>query len=189
MRLMRKLIIAVIALVIALPVGYKLTKTIVRAYQEADAQAIKDRGQAAELELTNNLWVNTDKPIRLEDLRGQVVVLEFWRIDCPECFHSLDYLREIPDHYAGRDVKLISIHFPETYREHDLNAVMHFIDHENITYPVGIDHDRKLWNDYQITAAPTFVIIDKQGRIRYRHIGEGRFQQLDQVIEQLLAEA
>jgi thiol-disulfide isomerase/thioredoxin len=182
------LIAMVIVLVVGITVVYKVGKRVVKAYEDYDATQIKDRGVAPELVLTDNHWVNTDKPIKLSDLRGQVVLLDFWRIECPECYASLPFLEYVKNKYDGKGLKLVSIHFPETFAERNVNNVLDYIKREKITYPVGFDPDKSLWNQYDITAAPTFLLIDREGKIRYRHIGQGRFDRVEEVIQSLLAE-
>jgi thiol-disulfide isomerase/thioredoxin len=188
MRSRRKfLIIAVIVVALAVPITYKLAKRFVNAYEAYDASLVKDRGEAPEL--TSSQWFNVDKPIHLADLRGQVVMLDFWRIGCPECIHAMPYLNEAYTRFKGEGVQLVSVHSAELDFERDVNSIRDFIARYNIRYPVALDNDRVVWRSFGLSATPTFVILDKQGRVRYRHVGEGRYDQIEPVLKQLLAES
>ncbi len=186
MRSRRKLLIFVVVVLLAIPLTYKLANRLIKAYAEYDASLVKDRGQAPEL--TSSAWFNADKPIRLAELRGQVVMLDFWRIGCPECVRSMPYLNQAYERFKAKGVHLVSIHSAELGFEKDVNNVEDFIERYNVKYPVAIDSDREVWRSFELRATPTFVLVDKQGRIRYRHIGEGRYDQLEAVVNQLLAE-
>src|SRR5689334_3358705 len=99
-----------------------------------DPSLIADRGIAPEL--TNTIWINSDKPLRLADLRGQVVLLEFWTFDCINCYHTLPYMKDAYAKYQNQGVQFIGVHYPEFDYERDLNNVKDFIAKEGITYPV-----------------------------------------------------
>ncbi len=187
MRSRRKIFVLVIVAVLAVPIAYKLANRLIKAYAEYDASQVKDRGAAPEL--TNNQWLNAGTPIRLADLRGQVVMLDFWRVGCPECIHSLPYLQDAYARYKDQGVQFVSIHSPELSYEYYVNNVRDFVRANGIQYPVAIDNDRITWAAYQLRAWPTFVVIDRKGRIRYVHIGEGRYEQIDAALNQLLAES
>jgi thiol-disulfide isomerase/thioredoxin len=186
MKARRKFIIFAVVAVLAIPIAYKLANRLIKAYAEYDSSQVKDRGAAPEL--INDQWFNASAPIRLADMRGKVVMLDFWRIGCAECIHSLPYLQNVYARYKDKGVELVSIHSPELNFEYDVNNVRDFIRAQGIQYPVAIDNDRITWKGYQLRAWPTFVLIDKQGRIRYVHIGEGRFEQVDAALKELLAE-
>src|SRR5258708_381464 len=129
--------VALIALVIvvAIPVFIKIANRANKAYAAYDASLVRDRGLATEL--MNDQWLNTAKPMRLADLRGQVVVLDFWRFECSECITSLPYMRSAYSRYQGQGVQFVSIHTPETGDESNINNVQAFIKQAGIAYPVA----------------------------------------------------
>lgn len=144
----------------------------------------------------NRSWLNTDHPLRLESLRGRVVLLNFWVFTCGNCTRTLPSLTRFDDRYRGRGLTLIGIHtpeFPPYAGEHDRANVARALAAHGITYPVAQDNDRATWSLYNIRFWPSFVLIDKKGQIR--HTGYGEFHRDDQWdrewsrrIEALLAE-
>jgi thiol-disulfide isomerase/thioredoxin len=158
----------------------------VRADSGLDPERLQDQGAAPEL--TNNIWINSDKPLRLADLRGKVVLLDFWTFGCINCQHTLPYLKEAYAKYKGQGVEFIGIHYPEFSYERDVNNVRDAVQREAIAFPVAIDNDGAAWNAYQMHAWPAFVIVDKFGRMRFRQIGEGRYDAISAALDTLLAE-
>lgn len=148
--------------------------------------AVPDRGIAPEL--TDAVWLNTDHPLRLADLRGQVVVLDFWTINCFNCEHTIPYLKDLYTRLNGQGVQIISIHFPEFGYERELSTVSQYLSQWGIQYPVAIDNDGATWNAYEMHAWPAFELIDKYGHRRFRWIGEGGDQTIEDAIQELLAE-
>ncbi len=149
--------------------------------------ALPDLGTAPEL--TNTVWLNTDSPLRLADLHGKVVGLEMWTFDCINCQHVIPYLEGWYDFYKGQGFVLIGNHFPEFGFERDLTALKQAVAQEGIQYPVAQDNAGATWNAYQNDYWPTLYLIDKRGHIRYVHIGEGDYAEIEQNIRSLLAEA
>jgi thiol-disulfide isomerase/thioredoxin len=182
---LRTIAIILIVVVVGGIGAFKVGKRIVKAYNDFDASQIKDRGDAPELQ--SPVWYNS-QPVSLANLRGQVVLIDFWRFQCPECIHSMPYFEQVYNRYEGKGLRVLSVHTPETFAEQDLTNVVNFIQDNNIKYPVVIDADNALKKEYIVPATPTFILIDKQGRIRYRHIGEGRYEEIEKAINLLLAE-
>ncbi|MCC7450590.1 MAG: redoxin domain-containing protein [Anaerolineae bacterium] len=151
----------------------------------ADDRVLPDLGEAPEL--TNDVWINSDT-LRLADLRGKVVLLEFWTFGCYNCKNTLPYVKAAYDTYKNKGVEFIGVHFPEFNYERDVNNVRAFVKQEGITYPVAIDNDGIAWNAYQMHAWPAFIIIDKQGHMRFRQIGEGRYERISAALDALIAE-
>ena len=92
------------------------------------------------------------------------------------------------DEYAGDDFEIIAVHYPEFSFEREIENVAQAIEDQGITYPVVLDNDRIAWGAYKQRFWPTRYLIDKQGYIRYKHIGEGAYEQTAQLIEALIAE-
>jgi thiol-disulfide isomerase/thioredoxin len=153
----------------------------------AVAQAgLPDYGPAPELE--NSVWLNVDHPLRLQDLRGKVVLLDMWTFDCINCQHVIPSLRGWYQEYKDQGLVVIGNHFPEFQYESDLGNLKDAIRRLDVPYPVAQDNDGKTWQAYDNHYWPSLYLIDKNGRIRYRHIGEGAYQETETAIKDLLAE-
>ncbi len=152
----------------------------------AQQNTLNNLGPAPELE--NLVFLNTETPLRLADLRGQVVLLEFWTFDCINCIRTLPYIQAWHETYADQGLVVIGNHYPEFSYERDLGNVMAAVERLGLTYPIAQDNDRATWGAYNQRYWPTVILIDKAGNIRYRHIGEGRYDRTESVIQTLLAE-
>jgi thiol-disulfide isomerase/thioredoxin len=148
--------------------------------------SLPNLGTAPELE--NEVWLNTESPLRLADLRGQVVLLDMWTFDCINCINTLPSLREWHGNYGAQGLVIIGNHYPEFDYERDLNNLRAAIDRLDVRWPIAQDNDRQTWSAYHNRYWPTMYLIDKWGNIRYTHIGEGRYAETDAAIRDLLAE-
>jgi len=146
--------------------------------------SLPDLGPAPEL--TNDTWLNVHAPLRLEDLRGKVVLLEMWTFGCINCRNVMPSLKDWHDKYADQGLVIIGNHFPEFNYEADLASLNDAVVRLGIEYPVVQDNDGSTWRAYQNHYWPTLYLIDKQGHIRYVHIGEGRYKETDENIQALL---
>ena len=150
------------------------------------AVELKDYGPAPEL--TNQVWLNTDHPLRLADLRGDVILLEMWTFGCINCRHVIPSLRSWYETYQDQGLVVIGNHFPEFSYEADLDNLKAAVADLNVAYPVAQDNDGATWRAYKNQYWPTLYLIDRQGRIRYEHIGEGGYAETEGAIQALLAE-
>lgn len=148
---------------------------------------LRDLGPAPEL--TNTVWLNSDSPLRLADLRGKVVGIEMWTFDCVNCQHVMPVLENWYATYKDQGFVLIGNHYPEFDYERGLNALRQAVAQDGIKYPVAQDNDGQTWNAYQTMYWPTLYLIDKRGHLRYVYIGEGGYNQTEQYIRTLLAES
>jgi len=148
---------------------------------------LPDLGTAPEL--TNSVWLNTDSPLRLADLRGKVVGLEMWTFDCINCQHVMPYLKGWYAEYKDQGLVIIGNHFPEFSFESDFNNLKSAVAEDGIEYPVAQDNDGTTWNAYHNMYWPELYLIDKRGQIRYVHIGEGAYDEIETNIKALLAES
>ena len=137
--------------------------------------------------LASNTWLNSP-PITLEALRGKVVVVDFWTFACINCQHVLPYLKAWDQKYRAQGLVIIGVHTPELSFERDVANVKQAIKDNAIRYPIAIDGDYANWNRYHVWAWPTWFIVDKEGYIRYSHVGEGDYSGSEAMIRQLLAE-
>ncbi|MBI3738542.1 MAG: redoxin domain-containing protein [Chloroflexi bacterium] len=149
--------------------------------------SLPDLGPAPEL--TNSVWLNTDKPLRLADLRGKVVGLEMWTFACINCQHVIPSLRRWYATYKDQGFIIIGNHYPEFSYEADLKNLKDAITEQAIKYPVAQDNDGETWNAYHNIYWPSLYLIDKRGHIRYVHFGEGAYDEIEANIKTLLAES
>lgn len=148
--------------------------------------SLPDMGPAPEL--TNDIWLNVDSPLRLADLRGKVVILEMWTFGCINCQNVMPSLKEWHSKYKDQGLVIIGNHFPEFSYEADLANLKDAIARNDIQYAVAQDNDGATWRAYKNHYWPALYLIDKQGHIRYVHIGEGRYKETEQNIKVLLEE-
>jgi thiol-disulfide isomerase/thioredoxin len=119
------------------------------------------RLRAPELKLTSG-WLNTgDKALSLKDLRGKIVILDFWTFCCINCLHVLDELRALEQKYSDVLV-VIGVHSPKFVHEADFNAVTAAVERYQIEHPVVNDPELLTWQDYAARAWPTLVVIDPE---------------------------
>ena len=130
-------------------------------------------------------WINTDAPLSLRDLRGRVVVLDFWTFCCINCLRVVEELRELEDRFGDRIV-VIGVHSPKFPHESDHAAVERAVARHRIVHPVLDDPDLETWQQYGVRAWPTLVVIDPDGYVVAMASGEGNGQALRGVIERTL---
>jgi thiol-disulfide isomerase/thioredoxin len=152
-----------------------------------ESSALPDLGPAPEL--TSSVWLNTDAPLRLSSLRGKVVGVEMWTFGCINCQHVIPSLKSWYAQYKDQGFVLIGNHFPEFSYERDLGNVRDAVQKAGIEYPVAQDNDGATWRAYHNGYWPTLYLIDRRGRIRYVHVGEGAYDETEANIRALLAEA
>ena len=148
--------------------------------------SLPDLGLAPEL--TNGVWLNVDAPLRLADLRGKVVIVEMWTFGCINCQNVMPSLKEWHARYKDQGLVIIGNHFPEFSYEADTENLKEAIVRFGIEYAVAQDNDGATWKAYKNHYWPALYLIDKQGHIRYVHIGEGRYEQTEENIKALLEE-
>ena len=132
-------------------------------------------------------WHNT-APFTLEDKRGQVVMIKFWTFSCYNCVNTMPYVNAWHDKYAGDGLVIVGVHYPEFEFERDLDAVIESAGERGIEYPIAQDNDGETWRAYNNRYWPTMYLIDKNGNIRYTHIGEGAYDETERKIRRLLDE-
>jgi thiol-disulfide isomerase/thioredoxin len=132
-------------------------------------------------------WFNTDKPIRMADLRGRIVLLDFWTLCCINCIHTLPDLAVIEARYPGI-VVVIGVHSPKFDNEKKSASVLKAVLRYEIKHPVVNDADKKIWNAYNANWWPTLVLIDPDGKFRDFATGEGHLDGVDKAIKALIKE-
>ena len=116
-------------------------------------------------------WINS-APLSVSDLRGKVVLVDIWTFECWNCYRSFPWLKALEQQLADADFQVIGIHSPEFERERDRAAVARKVREFGLAHPVMIDNDFSYWRALNNRYWPTFYLVDKQGRIRARYIGE-----------------
>ena len=138
-------------------------------------------------ELATGDWINSE-PLKLENLRGRVVLIEFWTFGCYNCRNTLPFIKSWHDLYRDKGLTVIGVHSPEFDFEKKPENLRREVDSLGIHYPVVSDNDYKTWDAYNVGAWPTIFLLDKQGRIRWMHVGEGNNDEAERIIQKLLAE-
>jgi thiol-disulfide isomerase/thioredoxin len=133
-------------------------------------------------------WLNSP-PLSAADLRGKVVLIDFWTYTCINWLRTLPYVRAWADKYRDHGVVVIGVHTPEFPFEHDLENVRQAAKNMRVEYPIAIDNDYAIWSAFNNHYWPALYIVDAQGRIRYHQFGEGAYEQSEMILQQLLAEA
>ena len=133
-------------------------------------------------------WLNTGGPLTLKDLKGKVVLLDFWTLCCINCIHIQPDLRKLEDKYPN-ELVVIGVHSPKFDNEMDTASIKKAVARYEIRHPVVNDADRKLWERFEVEAWPTFGLIDPAGNLVGFTSGEGNYDLLDGVIAKLVAEA
>jgi len=133
-------------------------------------------------------WLNA-APLTAEGLRGKVVLVNFWTYSCINCIRSLPYVRAWAEAYRDQGLVVIGVHAPEFAFEKQVGNVERAIGRFGLPYPVAVDNDFRIWRAFGNSYWPALYLIDAEGRIRYHHFGEGSYQQSEQAIRDLLAEA
>jgi thiol-disulfide isomerase/thioredoxin len=136
-------------------------------------------------------WFNTQggKPLTLAQLRGKVVLVDFWTYTCINCLRTLPYLEAWDARYRSDGLVIVGVHSPEFPFEHDAGNVASAIKREGIRYPVVQDNDLKTWNAWGNQYWPAEYLIDAQGQVRHANFGEGDYDGTEMAIRSLLIEA
>lgn len=133
-------------------------------------------------------WLQS-RPLRSADLRGKVVLVDFWTFGCINCQRALPSVREWARRYRDDGLVVIGVHTPEFAYERERGNVERALLRMALDFPIAIDNDFAVWKAWSNQYWPTLYLIDAQGRLRWRHIGEGAYAQTELAIRQLLDEA
>jgi thiol-disulfide isomerase/thioredoxin len=135
-------------------------------------------------------YINTpnDSLLTLSSLKGKVVLVYIWTYTCINSIRPMPYIHDWNQKYSNNDLVIVGVHSPEFQFEKNYDNVNKAVQRFGITYPVVLDSDHGTWNAYENNYWPRFYLIDPQGNIRYDHIGEGNYDQIERSIQSLLAE-
>jgi thiol-disulfide isomerase/thioredoxin len=133
-------------------------------------------------------WLNSP-PLTVPELRGNVVLIDFWTYTCINWLRTLPYIRGWHEKYRGNGLVVIGVHTPEFSFEGDLENVRRAVSDLGVEHPVAVDSDYKVWTAFSNRYWPARYVIDAGGHIRHHHFGEGLYDQTERVLQQLLADA
>ncbi|HEY7148714.1 MAG TPA: cytochrome c biogenesis protein DipZ, partial [Gaiellaceae bacterium] len=157
-----------------------------RGATQVSNTTLHDAGPAPELAgLTD--WINS-KPLTLEQLRGKVVLVDFWTYSCINCLRTLPHVKAWYRTYRKDGLVVIGVHTPEFAFEHVPSNVRGAVRRLGIAYPVALDNDYKTWDAFQNQYWPAKYLIDRRGHIRFVHFGEGEYDTTESRIRTLLGE-
>ena len=130
-------------------------------------------------------WLNSE-PLGPAELRGHVVLVNFWTWTCINWLRQEPYVRAWSQAYRDDGLVVIGVHTPEFSFEHDIDGVWRAIRERAIDYPVAVDNGYAVWGGFANRAWPALYFVDAEGMIRDQHLGEGRYEKSERVIQQLL---
>jgi thiol-disulfide isomerase/thioredoxin len=130
-------------------------------------------------------WFNS-APLNIADLRGKVVLVDFWTYGCVNCVNTLPHVTELYAKYRDRGLVVVGVHTPEFPFERSASNVQTALKRHGINYPVAQDNDSQTWNAWHNQYWPAQYIVDQNGKIVYQHDGEGQYEQIDRTIAHLL---
>jgi thiol-disulfide isomerase/thioredoxin len=131
------------------------------------------------------VWLNSE-PLTAEGLRGRVVLVDFWTYSCVNWLRTLPYVSAWDESYRDRGLVVVGVHAPEFGFEHDLDNVQRATRELGVGYPVVIDNDFTIWRSFENRYWPAVYLVDRDGRVRFRHFGEGAYEETERAIQQLL---
>jgi thiol-disulfide isomerase/thioredoxin len=132
-------------------------------------------------------WLNSE-PLTLDDLKGKVVLVDFWTLSCINCIRTLPHLKAWHETYKDSGLVVIGIHTPEFPFECEEENARKSAERFGLEYPIALDNDYAMWKTYRNHYWPTHYFVDREGRIRYHHFGEGNYSHSEAVIRALLSE-
>jgi thiol-disulfide isomerase/thioredoxin len=130
-------------------------------------------------------WLNSE-PLTPASLRGQTVLVQFWTFTCINWLRTLPYVRTWAGKYENDGLVVVGVHTPEFPFEHDLDNVRRAVHEMAIKYPVALDSDFTIWDAFANQYWPALYFVDAEGAIRDHHFGEGRYEESERVLQQLL---
>lgn len=131
-------------------------------------------------------WFNS-KPLTMQQLKGKVVLVEFWTYSCINCIHVLPHVNQWHQRYRDQGLVVVGVHSPEYDEEHDPVRLQDAIKRYGVEYAVAQDNDFRTWNAWGNRFWPALYLVDREGRVVYRHFGEGDYDTTDARIRELLS--
>src|ERR1700743_498061 len=132
-------------------------------------------------------WINS-KPLTAKQLKGKVVLVDFWTYSCINCLRALPYMKAWAEKYKDSGLVVIGVHTPEFDFEKDSPNVQKAVQKFGITYPIALDSNQAIWNSFHNQYWPAHYFLDANGKVRVEHFGEGKYDESEKWIQQLLQE-
>ncbi len=165
--------------------AFALTLAATARGADVDAADAGGRVRAPDFTGADN-WLNTERPISIKDLKGHVVVLDFWTYCCINCIHVFPDLKFLEDKYKDQPFVVVGVHSGKFDQEKDAAHIRNAVLRHNIAHPVAVDSEYDVWNAYAVRAWPTLVVIDPEGYVVGSLPGEGHRERLDAAVGKLL---
>jgi thiol-disulfide isomerase/thioredoxin len=127
-------------------------------------------------------------PLRMADLRGKLVLIDFWDYTCVNCIRTLPYVKEWHRRYADHGLVVVGVHAPEFSFARENGNVLRFVREQGIQYPVVLDNEYAIWQAWANRYWPAKYVVDANGYVRYYHFGEGQYGETEEVLQRLLRE-
>ncbi|QRF56191.1 cytochrome c biogenesis protein DipZ [Variovorax paradoxus] len=173
------------ALAMALPVDTQLSAWLSRAAWSSGGSSSAASVTTAPDFVGIDQWFNSPA-LTIEGLRGQVVLVDFWTHGCVNCVNTLPHLREWARRYRERGLVVVGVHTPEFAFERDAAGLQSAIRRHGIDYPVAQDNRYRTWKAWGTAYWPSLYLVDRTGRVVFRHVGEGDYEHIERQIEQAL---
>jgi cytochrome c biogenesis protein CcdA/thiol-disulfide isomerase/thioredoxin len=175
-----------------------ITSVVYMIYGEGVSDALAQSDNSVSTELTNGVssysapeiagisaWINSS-PLEINQLKGKVVLIDFWTYSCINCLRTLPYLKSWYQKYHDKGLVIIGVHSPEFEFEKNYSNVKNAVEKYGIPYPVALDNQFVTWQNYNNQYWPAHYLIDKKGDVVYRHFGEGEYDVTENNIRYLL---
>ena len=186
MRRRALVVTALLAVPLSIALANRLHPAGVGSAATTSSTKLPDLGALPEL-TGGTKWINS-APISRADLRGHVTLVEIWTFGCFNCLNALPHIKETAARYKAAGLVTIGVHAPEFDREKVPANVERRVQELGVVFPVVMDNDFAIWRGFNNRVWPSVYIVDKQGRIRFHHDGEGRYDDIDAAVRELLAE-
>jgi thiol-disulfide isomerase/thioredoxin len=161
--------------------------TLFNRFRGGDAETLPFEGRVPDFEGASG-WLNSP-PLTAEELRGKVVLVDFWTYTCINWLRTLAWVRAWWEKYESDGLVVIGVHTPEFLFERDPDNVREAVEAMRVRYPVALDPDYGVWNAFANSYWPAVYIADMDGRIRHHHYGEGGYAECERVVQRLLRAA
>jgi len=155
---------------------------------DPDTPDLSNRGPHPEF-LPVQQWLQTDAT-SFDEFDGKVVAVQFWTFGCSNCQATFPHMRDLYEKYGGDDFEIVGVHAPEFDFERDVDAIAAAAQENGLTWPIAVDNDKlnfRSWQDRRFW--PRIFLIDADGNVRYDHIGEGAYDEIDAAVGALIAES
>src|SRR6478672_1236154 len=149
--------------------------------QRAEAAPLPNEGRLPGFDGATS-WLNSP-PLKAEDLRGKVVLVDFWTYTCINWLRTLPYVRAWADKYRDKGLVVIGVHSPEFAFEKNLDNVRWSVKALQVDYPVAVDSEHVIWRAFRNNYWPALYFVDTQGRVRHQQFGEGAYEQSEMIIQ------